>query len=279
MNKIAFFDFEVKENTNEVGDIGCVREDGAEFHKRSISEFLDFIGRCPYICGHNIINHDLKYIQADLQSRHLEHVKIIDTLFLSPLLFPSRPYHNLVKDDKLQSDDLNNPLNDSIKAKDLFFDEVCAFNIKEERLKAIFYLLLRNCNEFASFFEYISYSSVEENLVGLIKEHFRDEICEQADIASFVLNYPMPLAYCLALVDARNRYSITPRWVNKCFPEVEQIMKALRNNPCLKGCNYCNQALNIQKGLKRHFGFDSFRTFIGKPLQEEAVKAAVDPFR
>jgi len=224
MKKIAFFDFEVKEKTNEVGDIGCIRDDSAEFHKRSMSEFLDFISNSKYLCGHNIINHDLKYIQADLQSRHLEHVKIIDTLFLSPLLFPSRPYHNLVKDDKLQSDDLNNPLNDSVKAKDLFFDEVNAFNRKEDRLKTIFYLLLRNCNEFAAFFEYISYSCVKENLVGLINEHFRDEICEQADIPSFIHNYPIPLAYCLSLIDARNRYSITPRWVNKRFPEVEQIM-------------------------------------------------------
>lgn len=42
----------------------------------------------------------------------------IDTLCLSPLLFPMRPYHALIKDDKLQSDSLNNPLNDSIKPMD-----------------------------------------------------------------------------------------------------------------------------------------------------------------
>ena len=53
-------------------------------------------------------------------------------------------------------------------------------------------------------------------------------------------------------------------------------MFLLRNNPCLKGCPYCNEALDIHKGLKRFFGFDSYRTFAGEPLQEKAVKAAVD---
>ena len=53
----------------------------------------------------------------------------IDTLSLSPLLFPSKPYHALVKDDKLQVDELNNPLNDAIKARDLFFDELKLFHV------------------------------------------------------------------------------------------------------------------------------------------------------
>ncbi|MDO9256937.1 MAG: RecQ family ATP-dependent DNA helicase, partial [Bacteroidales bacterium] len=53
-------------------------------------------------------------------------------------------------------------------------------------------------------------------------------------------------------------------------------MFTLRNKPCLSGCSYCNQALNIHKGLKKYFGFDAYRTYAGEPLQEKAVKAAVD---
>src|SRR5690606_33613430 len=49
-----------------------------------------------------------------------------------------------------------------------------------------------------------------------------------------------------------------------------------RNKPCLTGCLYCNEALDIHKGLKRFFGFDSYRTYAGEPLQERAVQAAVD---
>ncbi len=62
----------------------------------------------------------------------------------------------------------------------------------------------------------------------------------------------------------------------KNFPKVERIMFLLRSKPCLTGCNYCNQALDIHKGLKSYFGFDAYRTYAGEPLQENAVQAAVD---
>lgn len=53
-------------------------------------------------------------------------------------------------------------------------------------------------------------------------------------------------------------------------------MFRLRNKACSWGCSYCNEALDPHKGLKKFFGFDSYRSFGGQPLQEEAVKAAID---
>ncbi|MFA7445015.1 MAG: RecQ family ATP-dependent DNA helicase [Flavobacteriaceae bacterium] len=130
--------------------------------------------------------------------------------------------------------------------------------------------------EFHSFFQFIKYQSNEANLEKLIREKFHSEICEQAVFTKIISEHPVELAYCLALINCRNRYSITPPWVLKNYPETERIMIALRNKPCLTGCVYCNQALNIHKGLKTYFGYDSFRTYAGEPLQENAVKAAVD---
>lgn len=115
---IVIIDAEVNPQTKKVADYGAVREDGAVLHSHSKADFDTFVSTCDTICGHNIINHDLKYIA--LRSNPT----IVDTLFLSPLLFPQRPYHHLVKDDKLQVDELNNPLNDSMKARDLLNDEV-----------------------------------------------------------------------------------------------------------------------------------------------------------
>lgn len=276
MIEIAFFDFEIKEKTNKVGDIGCVRFDGATFHGKSIPDFISFVKDCQFLCGHNIIRHDLKYLHNDLLINNLGHIKFIDTLFVSPLLFPAKPYHNLVKDDKLQSEELNNPLNDSFKARDLFNDEIGAFNKLPESLKRIFYLLLGKTREFGSFFEFIGYSYNAPDFVTIVKGHFSNEICEHAPVQEIINNKPIHLAYCLSLIDCKNRYSITPPWVLKSYPDVEQIMRQLRNKPCLSGCAYCNQALDIQKGLKKFFGFDFFRTYAGKPLQREAVKAAVN---
>ena len=60
-----------------------------------------------YLAGHNIVSFDLKYIR-DLVEQACPQVQMIDTLYLSALLFPAKPYHRLLKDDKLQSEELNN---------------------------------------------------------------------------------------------------------------------------------------------------------------------------
>jgi ATP-dependent DNA helicase RecQ len=139
MSSIAFIDIEVSQKLDKVLDIGVIKDNGNSFHSSSNSEFISFINGTRFICGHNILNHDLKYLQKALSNSGLIHFKVIDTLYLSPLLFPMRPYHHLLKDDKLQSEELNNPLNDSIKARDLFNDEVSAFNSLDNTLKSIYY--------------------------------------------------------------------------------------------------------------------------------------------
>ena len=41
-------------------------------------------------------------------------------------------------------------------------------------------------------------------------------------------------------------------------------MFRLRNKPCVRGCEYCDGALDAHKWLKRFFGYDSFRNFGGQ---------------
>ncbi|MTI28240.1 RecQ family ATP-dependent DNA helicase, partial [Fulvivirga kasyanovii] len=124
------------------------------------------------------------------------------------------------------------------------------------------------------------YNSTSSDVEKLICEKFRDEICEQAGLRKIINEHPIELAYCLSLINSfishKKIQSITPPWVLKNYPEVEKIMFCLRNKPCIGGCSYCNKALDIHKGLRRLFGFDAFRTYGGEPLQEKAVKAAID---
>jgi ATP-dependent DNA helicase RecQ len=280
MNSITFIDTEIEPGSRRVLDIGSVRDDGSFFHKSSLAEFIQFLSGTKFICGHNIFNHDIKYIGKALADAGIDTANIIDTLFFSPLLFPTKPYHSLLKDDKLQTDDTNNPLNDSIKAKDLFYDEVAAFKQTDETLQQIFFLLLNDKPEFSSFFHFIAYKNQRNDLENLVREKFENEICSHAGLAKIISAHPVELAYCLSLINSfilhKKIHSITPPWVLKNYPEVERIMFTLRNKPCIVGCEYCNNALDIHKGLKRWFGFDSFRTYGGEPLQEKAVKAAVD---
>ena len=151
MNSIAFIDTEIEPKSRKILDIGAVKNDGNLFHSNSLNGLTTFLRGSDFICGHNIFNHDLKYIQKAVNDAGIPPANVIDTLFLSPLLFPTRPYHALLKDDKLQTEDSNNPLNDSIKAKDLFFDEVAAFQQEDEKQKQILYLLLNTKRNFTRF--------------------------------------------------------------------------------------------------------------------------------
>ncbi len=280
MYPIAFVDTEVDPKSLKILDIGCIRDNGDTFHKGSVTEFISFLTGSKFVCGHNILRHDIKYLGKALTEAGIDFSNIIDTLFLSPLLFPSKPYHALLKDDKLQSDDTNNPLNDSIKAKDLFYDEITTFSQNDENLKQIYFLLLKNKPDFQAFFRFVGYFVAEMDPEKLIRRKFENEICEHSDLAGIIEAQPVELAYCLSLIDSFIRHpelrSVTPPWVLKNYPEVEQIMFRLRNRPCVSGCSYCSKALDTRRGLKRLFGFDSYRTFGGKPLQEQAVKAALD---
>ncbi len=278
MPPIAFIDTEIDPKSRKILDIGAVKDDGSLFHQPSVGDFARFVHGVEFVCGHNILNHDIKYIGKTLVEAGVK--AVVDTLYLSPLLFPTKPYHALLKDDKLQTDELNNPLNDAIKARDLLYDEVAAFNLLDARLQQIFYLLLHGQREFRSFFRYINYNYTGTNTEYIVRQLFEKEICEHADLSKLIVEKPIELAYCLSLIHSfihhQKIHSITPPWVLKNFPEVERIMFRLRNKPCVTGCGYCNNALNVHKGLKRFFGFDSFRTYGDEPLQEKAAKAAVD---
>ena len=277
---IVFIDTEVNPQTKMVADYGAVREDGAVLHSHSKSDFDAFVSECDTICGHNIINHDLKY--TALRGNPM----IVDTLFLSPLLFPKRPYHHLVKDDKLQVDDLNNPVNDSMKARDLLNDEVAAWNQLSPDRQEIFYQLLYNTEQFGGFFRYVNYTSPKQksflgrllgtqpDLEQLILKEFEGKVCSNADLDTLIKQYPIELAYCLSVIGADDIFSITPAWVLRNYPQVVNVMNLLCNTSC-GDCGYCHSRLDAHNGLKEFFGYDEFRTFDGVPMQQQAVESAI----
>ncbi|MBR0131258.1 MAG: RecQ family ATP-dependent DNA helicase [Firmicutes bacterium] len=272
---IVFVDTEVGVKDQRVHDAGACRFDGSVLHTKNPKEFASFIRSSEYICGHNVLRFDLPYIEKWTDSTIS--LKVIDTLYLSPLLFPKRPYHKLVKDDKLLVEQLNNPLNDSQRAMELFADEVNAFNSLNSALKRIFCVLLSDKEEFKGFFDYLNYRPFSIGIVSLIKRTFSGKICENTDIRSLLSNNPVELAFALALINADDRYSITPPWLLKNYPKLDYILNLLRNTPCNDpNCAYCRSTFDVNAGLKHIFGFDSFRKYNGEPLQEMAARAAVE---
>ncbi len=271
---IVFIDSEIGVSDKKIADLGAVKGNNIQFHSPSIRDFSSFIADAAFLCGHNIIHHDLCYLRP-LLNQPLS-AKLIDTLYLSPLLFPERPYHALLKDDKLQTDELNNPLNDAEKARRLFYDEVNAFSELPARRKEIYYSLLNSFEEFQGFFSFMKYRPLFPAPERTIRREFSGQICENTDLRALIFNQPVELAYALALIGCGDCHSVTPPWVTKNYPMVEPVMRTLRGRPCKSGCPYCREAFGIHRKLKEFFGFDRFRSYGGEPLQERAVQAAVD---
>lgn len=273
---ILFFDTEINPGTSQILDIGAIGQNESIFHENSTGKFLQFIKQYEFLCGHNIFQHDLKYLSKEIDFKPWQH-RIIDTLYLSPLLFPIKPYHHLVKDDKLLSDELSNPVNDSKKARKVFQDSILAFEKMDSGMKRILFNLLHRQIEFAGFFSYLDYYEPlsESELIDLVRQFFEDKICAGADLPGIVRDSPVELAYSLSLISVKDIYSITPPWVLHQFPSVDPIISKLTNQPCPQGCSYCSQKLDPVKALKKYFGHDAFRKFDGKPLQEDAARAAV----
>ncbi|MCL2028851.1 MAG: RecQ family ATP-dependent DNA helicase, partial [Deltaproteobacteria bacterium] len=272
-NEIVFIDAEVEVGGKTVLDIGAVTGDGREFHSSSMSALSDFLHGSKYICGHNILKHDLQYLGKVISECGVEY--FIDTLYLSPLIFPKKPYHSLVKDDKLTTDERNNPLNDAKKARDLFNDEIGGFKNLNQILQQIYIYLLSDAAEFKNFFKFIGAEKAEQDISTHIGELFAGKICENALVKEIALEYPIELAYALALISVIKYDSITPPWVLRNFPRTEHILHSLRSRKC-NSCAYCDEWLDEEKALKRFFHYNRFRSYDDIPLQQTAVKAAVD---
>jgi ATP-dependent DNA helicase RecQ len=269
----AIVDIEVGLSDHKIHDIGALRYDGAVFHNSSKGSLMDFIHDVDYICGHNIIYHDAKYLfgNGDIQ------LPLVDTLYMSPLLFPERPYHRLLKDDKLFSEQINNPVNDCEKTRDLLMDEIACWQKLPDRKRRIISTLLQGKREFKGFMDLLGAEVATVNLSALIWNEYKGRICQYADIVAIIEQYPVELAYALSLIDTNDERSITPGWVLHNYPGVEYVMSILRQRHCSEpDCEYCNSILDIHNNLKSFFGYDNFRTYEGEPLQERAARAAVE---
>lgn len=62
MKPIVFIDLEAHRN-KKVGDIGVLKEDGSFCHNADIHSLSKYIKNSYFVCGQNIIMHDLKFLK------------------------------------------------------------------------------------------------------------------------------------------------------------------------------------------------------------------------
>lgn len=266
---IAYIDLEIDKD-GRIADIGCYKSDGQEYHGNSIQRLYQMLDGVTFLCGHNIFNHDLGHLKIK------EHIKVIDTLYFSPLLFPAKPYHAIVKDYKLDPGNNNNPFIDAVKTKELLEDELTAFQRLDTAMQYIFYVLLHKQPQFAAFFEFCGFTIEEQDVKQVILDKFHDVICINGALEALIHGRPIELAYALSLIAVNDRVSVFPPWLLKTYPQVQNCFHLLRNMPCLQGCSWCLQKLDPKTALKQWYNHSGFRSFGGEPLQEKAVKAAIE---
>ena len=263
MKNIVFFDLETDTQGKKVLDIGATNNRDGQFHSNDMIGFAKFLQDAEYLCGHNVFEHDFKYVKSAILKSPVR--KFIDTHYLSPLLFPLKPHHDIWKEYKIISkDEQNNPYLDSVLARRLLEEEISIFNKLDDDLKSIYYALLYDKREFRDFFKYVDFTS-ECNCVELIKEYFKDRICGNADVAKYLADNPIELAYSLALINTTGNRFVTPYWVSWKFPKIENIIYELRNRRCIEGCSYCNSVINPLKALNKYFHYENFRSYEGEP--------------
>ena len=200
--------------------------------ENTLNELYKFVDNADYICGHNIIAFDSKYLEEGkkIKEKKEEKFKYIDTLTISPFLRAEYPYHKLEKGYKYAGL-CNDPVKDVKECHKRLKDEIERFlemrdnNEDKVILDIITSLLKRKDESFQPeskldyeelweqenhFFELVGFKVPKEydgedetiinNITEEIMKQYRGEICESArdDVKEYVKKTPRALGYYLA---------------------------------------------------------------------------------
>ena len=278
ISKILYIDIETTKQ-GKIKDVGALFN-GQELHESQLTKLKNWISEAEYICGHNIVAHDIPLLERALGNEVFKNKKIVDTLLWSPLLFCDNPYHKLVKGYKIVNDsDYNNPLSDCKLTKQLLIDEFNKFNELDTTIQRIYAGLLSSSKAYSGFLELINFYTKNINIRSEIRNLFKGKICESANIFQIIEDHPIEFAYTFSLINTKEDKSILAYWVIKTLPKTQQILDDIRFKYCGKpSCTYCNSNLNPKKALQTYFGYEGFRSFDQNEevsLQEKTVKAGL----
>ena len=246
---------------------------------KALAELDAFAGQAAWVLGHNLLDHDFPVLQRWHPQMRLLRKPVVDTLYLSPLAFPENPYHRLVKDYKLVTESLNDPVADARLAASLFSDQWNAFAALQEAGREELLGLYRfglNSAALGSGFNRPGFAAVFDALgapmltVRTMPEVLRrlvgDRVCETAPATIKADHLADPqalpaLAYAVAWLTVAGHNSVLPPWVRHRFPRVTDWLRRLRDVPCGQPeCRYCRETHDPTAQLQRYFGFPAFRS-------------------
>ncbi len=222
------------------------------------------------VVGHNLLAHDLPHLRRAWPGHPVGALPAIDTLIWSPLCFPERPYHRLVKDRALVRIHGNDPAADAQACADLFDDELK--KLRELSAHALWPLLLYAVDAWETGQGAPGGSAV---LSGRASPHV--DAARVAAATWFAAHgcrtAAAPVAAGLATAEdwlaaayiarwmALEPGSILPPWVWRQLPCAWGLRDALRERPCDDpSCGWCARQHDPEHQLRTWFpGMSTFR--------------------
>ena len=278
-SRVLFLDLEVT-RAGRIYDVGAVLGDRTlrlqNPGPRDWAKLDDFARSADLITGHNILEHDLPHLARAVPRLRLLHKPALDTLALSPIAFPNRPYHHLVKQHRLVRDAANNPVADSRLCARLLEDEREAF----EALGVAHPLL----GLLPHAWDLLTKGSTWEGGFRVFHRSLGAPIMEAEDALWAVLSaldgracseglerlhvqlthmpgLMLPFAYAASWLLQANQGSVLPAWVRHRHPAVPGMLAELRERPCSRpDCPWCPEHHDPEGLLKRFFGYPGYRS-------------------
>lgn len=261
MTNVLFLDIEADRDRESVYEYGVVCRDRTlkDSSPKAIKNFLLLCQNVTYVCGHNILRHDLPRLKNISLGRSLDALLPIDTLPLSLLLFNEKTFHALPKKYKNEDFSVNDPVEDCLLTKQLLQMIVERFNQLERTFQSLIYLLLKETETFKGFFHYLEkdMSNIfmnQDELKSTILSLFGDKIEREAFLDEMITQHPEELAYILSTFSQETEPKALPPKVLYDYPHIMTYQQRL--------CYDENKSLQeLEKIAKETFGFGSFRFF------------------
>lgn len=248
-DKIAYFDIEVIENSGTIDRLGLLIDNTKEA-TTSISDIIDiFKQKQPkFICGHNFIKHDKFFLSQTSLNPIFNEIPVIDTLYLSMLLFVNKKTHKLSKPYKIELNIENQPLGDAEQTRELFLLLNTKFDSLDKELQNIFSFLLYKSKFFNGFFSYKALKIKDINIYNILKDKI---FCSQNEFEEIENNYPEELAFIISYLYSDNKASISSV-ILFYYPKIVSILKLI---------TFTKNKINLEEFAINEFNISSFRKF------------------
>lgn len=271
---IAFLDIEVGTTSGKIDKLGYLSAT-SELEETSLSPIKEAClnDNISFICGHNFVEHDSKFLEKTSFNPILQSVEIIDTLYLSMLLCTNKRIHKLNKPYKdTQVNIENQPLGDSVQTKALFDSLNRLFDELDENIKNVFYQLLKDDIHFSGFFSYKNQKFKSIDVYQQIQPYIEISKTQYLDIEE---QFPIEIAFIISFLCLADKGSISSIILNR-YPKVVSLLKKITFN---------EDFVNIKRFSKNEFNIHKFREFdnrvsgdlfdSGKISQEDIIKTAI----